>query len=300
VHLHSFLNYLNPWIQLFRWNKPTGRLILLIPAAWSLWLSPSSPPSIKMFIMIILGGISISAAGCIINDLWDQNIDRKVARTSKRPLVIKSISQKNAIISLIFFLILSLLIASNLPNGNQNLILKLSFILLPFIVLYPTAKRWFQYPQILLSFCWGFCVLIPWAAQEGDLKGVSLFTCWLATCLWTFGFDTVYAIADREDDKKIGINSSAISLKTNTFKVVSVSYSLTILLMGISCYFSGISIIFWPLLILIFFIMQYEVRVLEKKLNKVKQISIHFRNQSLLGTLLLLSIILGKILYINL
>ena len=74
-----------PWLQLLRWNKPTGRLILLVPAGWALWLMPSAPPSASLVMRIVVGGLAVSAAGCIANDLWDRRFDGEVERTSSRP-----------------------------------------------------------------------------------------------------------------------------------------------------------------------------------------------------------------------
>ena len=100
-----------------------------------------------------------------------------------------------------------------LPAAGRELSLKLAVLALPPILLYPSAKRWFPFPQAVLAICWGFAVLITWAAAAGSLDGGwPLWGCWLSTLLWTFGFDTVYAMADRRDDARIGVRSSALSL----------------------------------------------------------------------------------------
>ena len=198
------------FFQLLRWNKPSGRLILLIPAGWSLWLTPAASPSIFILVLIISGGLFVSGAGCIANDIWDRQFDKKVTRTKERPLANGKVSLKAAWILLISMLFFSLIIVLSIPTESRNLCLQLATFSLPFILLYPSAKRWFKFPQIILSICWGFSVLIPWAANESSLDGgVPLLFCWLATIFWTFGFDTVYAMADEVDDKVIGLNSSA-------------------------------------------------------------------------------------------
>ena len=221
------------YFQLLRWNKPSGRLILLIPAGWSLWLTPEAPPSLIVLGIIILGGLFVSGAGCIANDIWDRKFDKQVMRTKERPLANGKVSLKAAWILLILMLFFSLFIVLSIPQESRNLCLLLSSLSLPFILLYPSAKRWFQYPQLILSICWGFSVLIPWAASESSLAGgVTLVFCWLATILWTFGFDTVYAMADESEDKEIGLNSSAISLGGESLRTVSFCYFLT-------CFFSS-------------------------------------------------------------
>ena len=99
---------LGPWLELLRWNKPTGRLILLIPAGWSLWLSPAAPPSVLLLSQIVVGGLAVSGAGCIANDLWDRRFDGRVERTSQRPLARGAIGVTAAVLLLIVMLVLSL------------------------------------------------------------------------------------------------------------------------------------------------------------------------------------------------
>ena len=82
---------LGPWLELLRWNKPTGRLIRLIPAGWALWLTPMAPPSPGLVAQIVLGGLAVSGAGCIANDLWDRRFDGRVERTCQRPLALSLI-----------------------------------------------------------------------------------------------------------------------------------------------------------------------------------------------------------------
>ena len=159
------------YFELLRWNKPSGRLILLIPAGWSLWLTPSAPPSTSILGLIILGGLFISGAGCIANDIWDRQFDKQVTRTKERPLANGKVTLKSAWILLISLLFLSLYIVLSLPTDSRNLCLQLASLALPLILLYPTAKRWFKFPQLILSICWGFSVLIPWAAIESSLTG---------------------------------------------------------------------------------------------------------------------------------
>ena len=96
------------WLQLLRWNKPSGRLILLIPAGWSLWIAPSSPPSRALILLIMIGGLFVSWLGCIANDLWDRKIDSQVNRTKNRPLAKGNIRVMTALIVLILLLFLSL------------------------------------------------------------------------------------------------------------------------------------------------------------------------------------------------
>ncbi len=284
------------WAKLLRWDKPSGRLILLIPAGWSLWLTPNSPPQLSLIALIAIGGIAVSGAGCIANDLWDRRFDRKVIRTMNRPLATESIQVSTAWILLVVMLFFSFLVVLNLPVQSRNLCIGLAFAALPLILLYPSAKRWCPYPQALLAVCWGFSVLIPWGANQGNLNGGwPLLCCWGATLMWTFGFDTVYAMADSTDDAKLGLNSSVLSLKKNVHRIVSLSYLMTCLLIGIGAIAVEVSFLFWPTWILSSIGMQRELLLIRKSNKQRVNYGKHFKNQVWLGALLLLGLILGRL-----
>ncbi len=284
------------YFQLLRWNKPSGRLILLIPAGWSLWLTPKAPPSLFILVTIISGGLFVSGAGCIANDIWDRNFDKQIMRTKERPLANKKVSLKAAWIILILMLFLSLFVALSIPQESRNLCLLLASLSLPFILLYPSAKRWFKYPQIILSICWGFSVLIPWAASESSLTGgLTLIFCWLATIFWTFGFDTVYAMADEIEDKVIGLNSSALSLGKKSIKTVSYCYILTCFSLALAALNANLGLIYWPFWLIATLGMQREVFLLSSRAKGIKTSGLHFTNQVKLGSLLLLGMICSKI-----
>lgn len=289
--LKTFLNC----IELFRWNKPSGRLILLIPAGWSLWLTPNAPPEVRLLGLIAIGGLAISGGGCIANDLWDRRLDSKVERTKNRPLAKGSIQVSTAFCLLVLMLFVSLFVVMSLPESNRIISLVLSIIALPTILLYPSAKRWFLYPQALLAFCWGFAVLIPWAASEGSLQGGwPLLGSWLATITWSFGFDTVYAMADKRDDNLLGLQSSALNLGENVLVIVSISYALTCIFLGLAAFNAGVGWLFWPALIISAIGMQKETLVLKKSHLPISSYGRHFQNQVWLGGLILFGLILAR------
>ena len=286
--------YLQPIFEILRWNKPTGRIILLIPACWSLWLTPNDNPDYLTVVKIIFGGLLVSGFGCIANDIWDKDIDKKVLRTKNRPLASNKITFKVAFCLLFLLIFLSFLITLSLPEDGRYLALLLAFLALPFILIYPSSKRWFKLPQLILSICWGFAVLIPWAAHEGYILNPVLFFCWLATILWTFGFDTIYALADKTYDLKIGINSSAITLGAQTKKTVHFCYFGTCLFIGICGLIKQLNIAFWPILFIVTLLMQKDVNIVFKsKENNLKKISNHFKNQAIYGSMILLGLIIA-------
>lgn len=285
------------WLQLLRWNKPSGRLILLLPAGWSLWLTPSGPPDTALVLLVLIGGLSVSAAGCVANDLWDRRFDSQVERTKERPLARGGLSVAAAVVALLVLLVISLLVVLALPEAGRNLCLLLAIFALPPILLYPSAKRWFPFPQAVLALCWGFAVLIPWAAAEGRLSNAPvLVLCWLATLFWTFGFDTVYAMADRPDDQRLGLRSSALTLGTAARPVISLCYLITALALGGAALDAGRGWLFWPFWLIASVGMLREALALHPLIQQPMSVyGRHFKHQVWLGALMLLGLVLAGV-----
>jgi 4-hydroxybenzoate polyprenyltransferase len=195
-------------VRLLRWHKPAGRLILMLPALWATVAAAKSQhqlPPIDLLGVVILGSLTTSAAGCVINDLWDRDIDLQVDRTKTRPLAERSLSIQVGIAVLVAAGLCAFLLSTYL----NPLSFGLCFAAVPVIVIYPACKRFFPVPQLVLSIAWGFAVLIPWSAVTGGLDRHA-WELWTAVIAWTMGFDTIYAMSDRPDDLKVGLNSSAI------------------------------------------------------------------------------------------
>ncbi|NWF61901.1 MAG: 4-hydroxybenzoate solanesyltransferase [Fischerella sp.] len=192
-------------VRLLRWHKPEGRLILMIPALWAVFLAAAGKPPLPLVSVIILGTLATSAAGCVVNDLWDRDIDPEVERTRDRPLASRALSVKVGIV----VAMVALGCAAVLALYLNPISFWLCVAAVPVILLYPGAKRVFPVPQLVLSIAWGFAVLISWSAVTQNLSQPA-WLLWGATVLWTLGFDTVYAMSDREDDSRIGVNSSAL------------------------------------------------------------------------------------------
>ncbi len=227
-------------IRLLRWDKPAGRLILMIPALWAVFLAANGTPPIPLVGVMILGTLATSAAGCVINDLWDKDLDPQVARTKSRPLASRALSVKVGIVIFAIALVCAAILAAYLNP--------LSFYLcvgaVPLIVFYPLAKRVFPLPQLVLSLAWGFAVLISWTAVTANIEPAT-WLLWGATVAWTLGFDTGYALSDREDDLKVGINSSAIFFGKYTPEAIAIFYGITFGLMACLGVKLSLSIPFW-------------------------------------------------------
>ncbi|MEA5515091.1 4-hydroxybenzoate solanesyltransferase [Nodularia sp. UHCC 0506] len=227
-------------IRLLRWHKPEGRLILMIPALWSVFLAASGKPPLPLVCVIVLGTLATSAVGCVVNDLWDRNIDPEVERTRDRPLASRALSIKVGIV----VAIVSLFCAAALALYLNPLSFWLSVAAVPVIVLYPGAKRVFPVPQLVLSIAWGFAVLISWSAVTQTLSQPT-WLLWGATILWTLGFDTVYAMSDRDDDRRIGINSSALFFGNYAPLAIGIFFLSTVILLAWLGILIHLNLAFW-------------------------------------------------------
>ncbi|QIR38710.1 4-hydroxybenzoate solanesyltransferase [Tolypothrix sp. PCC 7910] len=232
-------------IRLLRWHKPEGRLILMIPALWAVFLAAAGKPPLPLVGVIILGTLATSAAGCVVNDLWDRDIDPEVERTRDRPLAARTLSIKVGIV----VGIVALACAAVLAFYLNPLTFWLSAAAVPVILLYPGAKRVFPVPQLVLSIAWGFAVLISWSAVTQNISQPT-WLLWGATVLWTLGFDTVYAMSDKEDDRRIGVNSSALFFGNYAPLAIAIFFAGTIALLAYLGIVTHLHIAFWISLVI--------------------------------------------------
>ena len=196
---------MNAYFRLMRLNKPIGIYLLLWPTYWALFLSAGGWPDIDLLIIFTFGVIITRSAGCVINDYADREIDKHIARTRDRPITAGEISPKAAL--LLFFALG--LIAFALVLLTNTLTIKISFIAIALAVLYPFTKRWTNLPQLILGLAFAMSVPMAFSAQTGTVPA-SAGWIFLATVLWTLIYDTFYAMADRDEDLKIGVKSTAI------------------------------------------------------------------------------------------
>ncbi|MEM6446043.1 MAG: 4-hydroxybenzoate solanesyltransferase [Cyanobacteria bacterium P01_D01_bin.123] len=219
-------------IRLLRWDKPAGRLILMVPALWGAFLAGRGAPPWTLALAIVLGSLATSAAGCVVNDLWDRNLDPLVERTRKRPLASRELSISVAVVVGLVSLACAFVISTFL----NPLTFGLCVAAVPVIALYPAAKRVFPIPQLVLAIAWGFAVLISWTAVAGldpqyPIWEPTTAFLWGATVLWTLGFDTIYALSDRDDDARVGIHSSARFFGQRTPTAIALFFLGTALLL---------------------------------------------------------------------
>lgn len=196
------------YLDLIRWNRPAGWLLLLWPTLTALWLAAGGWPSWHLLIVFTLGTVLMRSAGCCINDVADRDFDRHVARTTARPVTSGRISSKEALVvggvlALAAFL---LVLTSNF------LTVCWSFAALAVAVAYPFAKRIISMPQAVLGLAFSMGIPMAFAAVNGAIDWSVAAPLMLANLFWVLAYDTEYAMVDRDDDLKIGIQTSAITL----------------------------------------------------------------------------------------
>jgi 4-hydroxybenzoate polyprenyltransferase len=203
---HRLSRRIEEYWELARFNRPVGTWLLLWPALWALWIAGEGQPNQKVLIVFVLGVIVMRAAGCVINDFADRDIDPHVRRTRDRPIAARRVSPVEA---LVLFAVL-LAIALYLVTFLDLLTIKLAFIGAALTVSYPFVKRFFPMPQLYLGISFGgWSVPMAFAAETGKLPRVA-WVLYIAAVIWAAIYDTIYAMIDREDDLKIGVKSSAI------------------------------------------------------------------------------------------
>ena len=193
------------YFRLMRFDKPIGILLLLWPTYWALWLSAGGFPKIHNFLIFSLGVILMRSAGCIINDYADRNFDGKVARTKNRPIATGAVRPEEAITLFVLLMLFAFLLVLLL----DALVVKLAFVGAGLTILYPFAKRFTWFPQVLLGATFGWCVPMAFAAESGNLNELT-WLLYFTNLIWIVAYDTQYAMVDREDDLKLGLRSTAI------------------------------------------------------------------------------------------
>ncbi|MCC7549547.1 MAG: 4-hydroxybenzoate octaprenyltransferase [Burkholderiales bacterium] len=196
---------LHAYARLIRLDKPIGTLLLLWPTLWALWLAAGGVPGVHVLAVFMAGTLLMRSAGCAVNDFADRDVDPHVARTRERPLAARRIRSREAL----GLAVLLSLLAFALVLTLDTLTIALSFPALFLAVSYPFTKRFFAMPQAYLGIAFGFGIPMGYAAVLGRVPAEAWLLL-LANVLWTIAYDTEYAMVDREDDRKIGIRTSAI------------------------------------------------------------------------------------------
>ena len=217
------LKRLDAYERLVRLDKPIGILLLLWPTLWAVWIAARGWPPKAFVIIFVLGTVLMRSSGCAINDFADRNFDPHVERTKDRPLAAGEITPAEALGVGIFFALLAFVLALFL----NKLAILLSFVALAIAWTYPFVKRVFALPQAYLGIAFGFGIPMAFAAIQGRLP----WECWAllaANIFYAIGYDTVYAMVDREDDRKLGIRTSALTFGRWDVAAVIACYCVTL------------------------------------------------------------------------
>jgi len=229
---------LDAYERLIRLDKPIGTLLLLWPTLWALWLASRGTPRLEHFLVFFVGTVLMRSAGCAINDYADRNFDPHVERTRLRPLAAREIQPREA---LLVGATLALAAFALVLFLNRFAIL-LSFLGLAIAATYPYSKRYLSLPQAYLGIAFGFGIPMAYAAVQGRLP----LECWLllaANVFYSFAYDTEYAMVDRDDDAKIGIRTSALTLGRWDVAAVMASYAAMLVLLNLVGARAGLA---WP------------------------------------------------------
>ena len=277
---------MNAYFRLMRLNKPIGIYLLLWPTYWALFLSAGGWPEIDLLIIFTFGVIITRSAGCVINDYADRDIDKHIARTRDRPITAGEISPKAAL--LLFFALG--LVAFALVLLTNTLTIKISFIALALAVLYPFTKRWTNLPQLILGLAFAMSVPMAFSAQTGTVPA-SAGWIFLATVLWTLIYDTFYGMADRDEDLKIGVKSTAILFaKYDQIFITLLQILLMIVFIKIGNLFDLGAFYDISLIIILFFMIYHQFLI--KKRQKMDYFKA-FINNHFIGMTLFLGIFLS-------
>lgn len=236
------------YLILIRADRPIGTWLLMWPCWWSVGLATANLgnpedllPDWHYLALFAVGAFILRGAGCIVNDLADRKIDPLVERTAGRPIASGAISRGQALLFLALHGIAGLAI---LLQFNFATIL-LGFASVPFIVLYPFAKRFTNWPQLVLGLTFNWGALMGWSAVSGEMPEAPALLLYIGCIAWTLGYDTVYAHQDKEDDIKVGVKSSALVLGEKTHLFLIVAYSASILSFALAGYQIDVGIYFY-------------------------------------------------------
>ena len=222
------------YLDLIRWNRPAGWLLLLWPTLSALWSAAGGFPGWRLLLVFTLGTILMRSAGCCVNDVADREFDRHVKRTAGRPVTTGALSVRAA---LTFGAALALA-AFALVLLTNALTIALSFAALAITVAYPFAKRVVSMPQAVLGVAFSFGIPMAFAAVLGEVPALAW---WLlaGNLFWVLAYDTEYAMVDRDDDLRIGMKTSAITLGRFDVAAVLLFYLALVLIWGVALRLQG-------------------------------------------------------------
>jgi 4-hydroxybenzoate polyprenyltransferase len=247
---------------LIRLQNQTGTWLLLLPTLWALVLASRGFPPWRLAVIFILGSFLMRSAGVVLNDLADRSLDRHVTRTQSRPLASGELTTGHAVAILIVLVTL----AAALVLLLDPITIMLSPIALLLAALYPFAKRVIHIPQAMLGLAFGWGTIMAWSAAQGTVTAPAWCT-FAATLCWAIGYDTIYALQDQDDDRRIGVKSSAIFFDSLTWLAVGVVLGGMLLLLCLAGWLTQIGWFYYLVLIAIGLFCVWQVRQLRYSIS---------------------------------
>lgn len=214
------------YLKLMRFHQPIGILLLLWPTLWGLWIAGEGRPQPKLIVIFVLGAILMRAGGCAMNDFADRHFDLHVQRTQNRPLAAGQLTGKHAVLTFLICSSLALALVL-LTNALTIMLAAIGFMLAS---IYPFLKRYTHFPQAWLGIAFSWGIPMAYAAQAGSLSNNGWWLLFLAAIAWSISYDTFYAMADRDDDLKIGLKSTAV-LFGHYDRMITARIQLTMLIL---------------------------------------------------------------------
>ncbi len=228
------------YLDLIRWSRPAGWLLLLWPSLSALWVAANGFPGWHLVAVFVLGTILMRSAGCCLNDVADRDFDRHVKRTAQRPVTTGAVSVREALwLGVVLALLAFVLVLTTNPVA-----VLWSFAALAVAMVYPYAKRFFAMPQAVLGVAFSFGIPMAFAAVQGQVPLLA-WVLLLGNLFWVLAYDTEYAMVDRDDDLRIGMKTSAITLGRFDVPVVLASYLVYLSIWALALVNTAVGAIFY-------------------------------------------------------
>ena len=287
------MNQLNLFFELTRLKRPIGYMLLFWPCAWGLTLAYDFSNDLNNYFfyltLFFLGSVLMRSAGCIVNDISDKEFDKKVERTKNRPIASNKISIKLAIFYTIVLCSLAFLVLINF----NNLTIILALCSMPLAFTYPLMKRFTYWPQLFLGITFNYGLILGWTSIVGEIS-IAPIILYLGAIFWTLGYDTIYGFQDIKDDEIIGVKSTSIKFKKNPNLFLIICYLLFILTLIIVGLFMRFNYIFYFFMTIPVFHLFYH-QICNFNYKDSKNCFKIFKSNNLLGLLVFISILIGKI-----
>lgn len=275
--------------DLIRLPRQYGTVLVLCPALWSLLIASHGRPSLKLLGIFILGTFLMRSAGCAINDIADRNFDRHVERTKTRPLADGRLNLKEALVTFVLLAAAAFILVLFL----NPLTIALSIIGISLAAIYPFVKRVSHLPQVFLGIAFGWGAVMAWSAVNNTI-GLPAILIFAANIFWSTAYDTIYALMDIEDDKKIGVKSTAILFGRHVYTILHLLYAVFIAILAAAGFVSNMGWIFFAFLFLSGIIFEYMVSMLKKSPTRDTAFQI-FTANAVVGLVILAGIVVDYI-----